>query len=164
MKERVKELRKILGLTMEKFGKNLGVGKNAISRIESGKSNLTDQMVKSICNVNWDGKYVNEDWLRGKSSEMFRKEPVGELETLAEKYNMSDLEYCFLKEYFKLSPSVRENFFETLDTMFSAIHENSKSVPAPENSLEDLSDEEIIHLYRQGKQSEKEAEGKSEVS
>ena len=95
---------------------------------------------------------------------MFRKEPVGELETLAEKYNMSDLEYCFLKEYFKLSPSVRENFFETLDTMFSAIHENSKSVPAPENSLEDLSDEEIIHLYRQGKQSEKEAEGKSEVS
>ena len=31
--ERVKELRKSLDLTLEKFGSRVGVGKNAISRI-----------------------------------------------------------------------------------------------------------------------------------
>lgn len=55
--ERVKEIRKALGLTLEKFGERLGVGKTAISKIEKGERNLTDQMAKSICreyNVNYD--------------------------------------------------------------------------------------------------------------
>ena len=47
--DRVRILRKNLGLTLEKFGNRLGVGKNAISRIETGKNGVTDQMIKSIC-------------------------------------------------------------------------------------------------------------------
>ena len=47
--ERVKEIRKALGLTLEKFGEKLGVGKTAISNIEKGNRNLTEQMTKSIC-------------------------------------------------------------------------------------------------------------------
>ena len=35
--ERVKEIRKNLGLTLEKFGNRLGVGKTAISKIEKGE-------------------------------------------------------------------------------------------------------------------------------
>lgn len=55
--ERVKELRKSLGLTLEKFGDRLGVTKVAISNIEKGNRNLTEQMTKAICreyNVNYD--------------------------------------------------------------------------------------------------------------
>ena len=55
--ERIKEIRGILGLTLEKFGDKLGVTKVAISNIEKGNRNLTEQMVKSICreyNVNYD--------------------------------------------------------------------------------------------------------------
>ena len=33
--ERVREIRKALGLTLEKFGDKLGVGKTAISKIEA---------------------------------------------------------------------------------------------------------------------------------
>lgn len=47
--ERVKQSRKSLGLTMEKFGERLGVTKTAISLIESGKNNLTDANIKAIC-------------------------------------------------------------------------------------------------------------------
>ena len=47
--ERVRELRKTLGLTLEKFGERLGVKKNAISAIENGRNSLTDQMTKAIC-------------------------------------------------------------------------------------------------------------------
>ncbi len=47
--ERVKEIRKALGLTLERFGEKVGVGKTAISKIEKGERGLTGQMTKSIC-------------------------------------------------------------------------------------------------------------------
>ena len=47
--ERVKEIRKALGLTLEKFGEKVGVTKQTVSRIENGVNNLTEQMTKAIC-------------------------------------------------------------------------------------------------------------------
>ena len=67
MNERIRNLRKYLGLTMEKFGEQLGVGKTAISNIENGNRNVTEQMCKSICRE----FNVNEDWLRNGNGEMF---------------------------------------------------------------------------------------------
>lgn len=68
MNERVKELRKTLKLSGEAFGEKIGVGKNAISRIETGKNNITDQMFKSICRE----FNVNEEWLRTGEGDMFK--------------------------------------------------------------------------------------------
>ena len=65
--ERVKQLRKTLDLTMEKFGEKIGVKKSAISLIESGKNSLTEQMIKSICRE-FD---VDEEWLRNGTGSMF---------------------------------------------------------------------------------------------
>ena len=65
--ERVRDLRKHFGLTLEQFGKTLGVGKTAISKIEKNERGLTDQMVVSICR-----EYgVSEKWLRDGEGEMF---------------------------------------------------------------------------------------------
>lgn len=47
--ERVKEIRKTLGLTLEKFGERIGVTRGSMSNIENGNRNLTEQMTKSIC-------------------------------------------------------------------------------------------------------------------
>lgn len=67
--QRVRELRKELQLTLEKFGKPLGVGKTAISKIENGERGLTDQMILAICR-----EYnVDENWLRTGEGEMFKK-------------------------------------------------------------------------------------------
>lgn len=65
--ERVKEIRKNLGLTLEKFGNRLGVGKTAISKIEKGENNLTEQMTKSICRE-FSVDYI---WLTTGDGEMF---------------------------------------------------------------------------------------------
>lgn len=65
--ERVKEVRKSLGLTLEKFGEKLGVGKTAISNIEKGNRNLTEQMTKSICRE-YGVDYI---WLTTGEGEMF---------------------------------------------------------------------------------------------
>lgn len=65
--ERVKEVRKSLDLTLEKFGERLGVTKVAISNIENGNRSLTDQMQKSICRE----FNISEDWLRDGTGDMF---------------------------------------------------------------------------------------------
>lgn len=65
--ERVRELRKTLGLTLEKFGERLGVKKNAISAIENGRNSLTDQMTKAICRE-FGVDYI---WLTTGDGEMF---------------------------------------------------------------------------------------------
>ena len=47
--ERVREVRKSLQLTLEEFGKKLGVQRAIISKIEIGDRTLTDRMIKDIC-------------------------------------------------------------------------------------------------------------------
>ena len=65
--ERAKEVRKTLGLTLEKFGERLGLKKNAISQIETGKNALTEQNVKAICREFG----VDYMWLTTGEGEMF---------------------------------------------------------------------------------------------
>lgn len=65
--ERIKLVRKELGLTLEKFGNKIGMKRNSMSQIETGKNSATDQTIKSICRE----FSVNEDWLRNGIGEMF---------------------------------------------------------------------------------------------
>lgn len=65
--ERVKILRKELGLTLEKFGAPLGVQRSALSMIENDKSGIGDRTILLICR-----EYgVSEEWLRDGVGEMF---------------------------------------------------------------------------------------------
>lgn len=65
--ERIKEIRKSLNLTLEKFGEKIGVTKTAISRIEKGERGCTEQMTKAICRE----FYVDYIWLTTGDGEMF---------------------------------------------------------------------------------------------
>lgn len=65
--ERVKETRKTLGLTLEKFGERIGVTRGSMSNIENGNRNLTEQMTKSICRE----FSVDYMWLTTGEGEMF---------------------------------------------------------------------------------------------
>lgn len=68
MGERVRELRKTLGLSGEKFGEKIGLKRNSLSQIETGKNNLSEQSILAICRE----FNVNEDWLRYGTGEMFK--------------------------------------------------------------------------------------------
>lgn len=65
--ERVKAVRKTLGLTLDKFGEKLGVQKSAISKIEKGENNLTDANIRAICRE-FNVDYI---WLTTGAGEMF---------------------------------------------------------------------------------------------
>jgi len=65
--ERIKEVRKSLGLTLEKFGEKIGLKKNSVSQLENGKNSVTDANIKAIC------REFNVDymWLTTGEGEMF---------------------------------------------------------------------------------------------
>lgn len=80
--ERIRHLRKDdLLLTMEKFGERIGITTASLSNIENGKTNPSDQTIRSICREFG----VNELWLRygDEGGEMYqprtREEEMAEL-------------------------------------------------------------------------------------
>lgn len=64
--ERIRAVRKKVGLTIVEFGDRLGVSNSAISMIENGKNNASNQTITQICQTFG----VNEHWMRTGEGEM----------------------------------------------------------------------------------------------
>ena len=67
MNERIKELRKSLGLTQLEFGEQVGVKANTIGNYEIGLRTPSDAVIRAICRE----FNVNENWLRTGEGDMF---------------------------------------------------------------------------------------------
>ena len=65
--ERIRAIRNALNMTMEAFGKRIGVSRAAISNIENGNRGITNQLATSICRE----FNVNPEYLSGDSDQMF---------------------------------------------------------------------------------------------
>lgn len=78
MQNRIKELRKALGLNQTEFGEKLGVTTSAISGYELGTIAPSNSIIKSICRE----FAVNETWLRTGEGEM-KQSPTREQEMAA---------------------------------------------------------------------------------
>ncbi len=125
MNERIKELRKSLGLTLEKFGNNLGVTKTAIYKIEKGDRNVTEQMIKSICNVDWDGKIVNEQWLRTGEGSVFEEIPPEDefFKAAAQLSSDSDVR-SILVSYWKQDEAGKQAIKKFIHDIFAEMQKN----------------------------------------
>lgn len=122
MNENIKKLRLELGLTMEEFGKNLGVTRSAISNIENGYRNLTEQMILAICNV----YNVNEQWLRNGTGDMFVEDTDSLIEKIISDYPLDKLSQTILKTYIELDPKKREIFNYVMKQIADSIMASSK--------------------------------------
>lgn len=103
LNKRIKELRNKLGLSGEKFGEQIGLKRNSLSQIETGKNNPSEQTILSICREFG----VSEDWLRYGKGDMFPKQSEAEeLAALVPKIIKSDNSFVIktLTEMCKLSP------------------------------------------------------------
>ena len=115
--EHVKEIRKTLDLTMEKFGEKLGVGKTAISNIESGNRNLTEQMSKAICR-----EYnVNYDYLMYGEGEMFDDLPQTIVDELCAQYDLNDFDKALVEMYVSLPAGSRERIKEYMKQLVKKV-------------------------------------------
>lgn len=67
MNTRLKKLRLNLNLSQEAFGRKLGVGKTAISKLELGENKISEPMIKLICKE----FNVSSAWLKDGIGDMF---------------------------------------------------------------------------------------------
>ena len=106
--ERIRELRKKhLKMSMEVFGKRLGVSLDVISNIENNRLARPDQkmtLYKLICSE----FSVNEDWLLNGSEPMFIEPDTFSLDEFVKQRGATDLELQIVKLYFDLDADTRK--------------------------------------------------------
>lgn len=118
--ERVKEIRKNLGLTLEKFGEKLGVQRAAVSKMEKGQVTLTEQMAKSICR-----EYnVSYDYLVDGEGEMFTDLPDTILDELCIQYDLDDIDRKIMEIYLELPSEARQALKDKIREKFLTDDEN----------------------------------------
>lgn len=114
--ERVKAIRKSLGITLAQFGDKVGLKKSALSLIETGKNKLTEQTTLAICNT----YQVNYKWLINGEGDIFVA-PVSDLDNLCAKYNLDDMDRVLLDMYINLPPASRNLLKNSLHNSILAI-------------------------------------------
>lgn len=123
MNERIKELRKALGLTLEEFGSRIGMGKSSVSKIEKGLNGTTDQTIRSICRE----FNVNETWLRTGDGDMFDQDQPSILSRLADEYKLTAREQSALSAFLELSDSDRAAIMWYVDKLVEKFSPDSVS-------------------------------------
>jgi len=98
--ERIKYLRKdLLKLTQTDFGEKLGIGKSAISHIESGTSLVTEQNMKLICKE----FHVNYIWLKEGEGEVFSTVEKSLIDRLTDEYELNPVQRRIIEQVITLS-------------------------------------------------------------
>lgn len=69
MKDRIKEIRKELGMTQQEFADKLGIKRTTIGNYEAGRNEPVDSVISLIC----DRYNVSGDWLRTGRGSMFNE-------------------------------------------------------------------------------------------
>ena len=106
MNNRIRELRKALGLSQDEFAGKLGLTRGAITNIELHKTKPKPLLVDLICAT----YNVNAHWLRTGEGEMFAKAPTDIVSEVAEKLGLNEFEQLILNAYVKLPKQLRDAF------------------------------------------------------
>lgn len=114
MNQRLRELRKTLKLSQEEFGKTLGVSNTAISKLENGENNITEQMIKSICRE-FNVSYI---WLTKGFGEMFES-PDMETTALFDRIMAGENETA--KAVFRAFAKLDENDWKVIEKIINEI-------------------------------------------
>ncbi|MCL2689003.1 MAG: helix-turn-helix domain-containing protein [Chitinispirillia bacterium] len=101
--ERIKALRKSLGLTQIEFGRKIGIVQGHLTGIESGDKKITETTLKVTCAVYG----ASEEWLRTGKGEMFTNNQGGKIYKVLDYYNQ------LLPQYQNFVLEQIEELFET---------------------------------------------------
>ena len=113
--ERLKHLRKnVLRLTQSELGNTLGLGKAAVSKMESNTSTITEQNIKLICKE----FNVNYDWLVDGKGEIFIDTDRTTIELLADDYKLRPVEVSLIEEFVELDEEERNVLLNYLQNVF----------------------------------------------
>ena len=120
--ERVKEVRKSAGLTLEKFGEIIGMKKAGVSQIETGRNSLTDQVARSIARE----FAVSEEWLRTGEGPMRTIQPDQIVMEVREKLHLSEWGTTALERFLRLPSDDQRELLRILEDLFGPFEGGDK--------------------------------------
>ena len=120
--DRIKLLRKELGLTQEKFAERIGLKRNSVALIELGRE-TSDQTIFAICRE----FRVNEEWLRTGAGEMFVPSPASIVDELAEEYHLCPEAQAMVEKFITLDPAAQLAVFDYMCAVVDEIRGTSRA-------------------------------------
>ena len=109
---RITELRKVLNLSMEKFGNQVGITKSSINAIEKGRNNPSEQTIMLICKA----YNVSPLWIKEGIGDMFLDFPKTELDRIAQDFALDETDKLLIETFLESSENDRKaikNFLQT---------------------------------------------------
>ena len=142
--QRIKTIRKQLGLNQTEFGTKIGLAQTGVSWIEKDGNTVIEQNIRLICETFG----INEAWLRTGEGE---REAVSAASDpflpLRQKHQLSFIEEQVLRIYFKLDETAREAVCQYVQSVAEAIAEPPPAEEPPRAAEKErtapLTDEEI---------------------
>ena len=114
MHNRIKQVREATRLSQATFGYKLGLGLATFRNLEQGGNQLTQPLFELICST----FNVSPDWLRTGNGRMFLTTYRSSIEDLKIEYSLSKTEYKLLKAYLELPINRRNEFADTLLSIY----------------------------------------------
>lgn len=146
MKDRIREVREHFGLSMEKFGSRIGIGKASISLLESGKNNPSIQTITLICREFG----VNEQWLRTGEGEMFEQTRASVLDRLSTEYDLSREQRSVIEAFLDLDPQERDVILKYVHNVFDRSAESAaQSTAIPDKEARRIAESDEFKALRE---------------
>lgn len=112
--KRVREVRKYHHFTQAEFGQRLGISNTAVSKLESGENNVSEQNILVLCNL----LNINEVWLRTGEGQMHdiipEEDEYFKAATMISK-NHDELAMRAIIEYWKLDENSKKTIWSFLE-------------------------------------------------
>ena len=126
--ERIKELRRCLGLTQDEFGGRIGITKSSVSTMESGRSNPSEQTLRSMCRE-FGASYL---WLTTGEGAMFEDGENAAMHVMIDRVMASENEH--VKNLFKSLDNFTTEDWEQVDRLLDKLlsGQHPWSDPGPE--------------------------------
>lgn len=132
LNERIKELRKLSGLSQKGFAEKIGISQRSVSWGEQPGNNVPDSTIKTICMA----FNVNEDWVRYGTEPMFIQPDTFSLDNFIKEKGGTELEKEIVKTYFELDPEIRKAVMDHFKAKFASF--NTETAASIEPSIEDM--------------------------
>ncbi len=132
---RVRELRKAVHMNQTDFGNKIEVAQSYLTNIETAKRPVTDKIFKLICLQSWNGRYVNEEWLRTGNGEMFLEllpedEVAAAVSEVLEDIHCENPFYTMIKEFLvqheRLDEDAKKHVDKYFDDVFKGLIEKKE--------------------------------------
>ena len=117
--ERIKLLRKELGLNQTDFGEKIGIKVSQASYIEKAGNPVTQRVVQLICTV----FNISEKWLTEGKGDMYTSDEEAILDKLAGMYDLSESQMIFAKQCLPPPATAKDAVVDYIVSVASALQE-----------------------------------------